>query len=355
MRRKDKKNSYLCSLQKKEFMKRFNIILLCGCVIFGIVSCKKNRFEIADTGFEQVKIERFDRDLMSIDTARIVEQIAELREKYGDFFALYTEKIIPIGNETSPNYYPLIKGFVNDSMVREIYNEAQLCLGDMSDIERELTIAFGYIRRYFPNIEIPRVLIHISGFNYNIVLADGFLSVGEDFYLGDDYEPYLYLENLYEYQRRNMYREKIAPNYVYGFLVGEFPMDVFSTRLLENMLYRGKIMYLQTVIMPNQPQHVLFGFTPETLQWCKDNEQQMWLYILEKRHLFVNDMFTVAKYLNEAPFTSFFGNESPGQAAVWLGYRIVKQYMDNNTHITLPELMSETDYQKILEQSKYKP
>ena len=337
-------------------MRKFRIILLCVCVAFGIASCKKNRFEIARTaGFPQMKIERFDIDLMNIDTARVVEEVAGLKEKYGDFFAIYSEHIVPIGNEASPDFYPLIKGFVTDSMVCEIYNEAQHCLGDMSDIERELTIAFGYIRRYFPNIEIPRLLMHISGFNQDIVVVDGFLSVSEDFYLGEDYEPYLYLENLYDYQRRNMYREKIAPNYVYGFLTGEFPMDVFSLRLLENMLHRGKIMYLQTIIMPNQPQHVLFGFTPETLQWCKDNEKQMWQYILESKHLFVNDMFIVSKYLEQAPFTSFFGNESPGQAAVWLGYRIVERYMNNHKNLTLPQLMHETDYQKMLQLSKYKP
>jgi hypothetical protein len=40
---------------------------------------------------------------------------------------------------------------------------------------------------------------------------------------------------------------------------------------------------------------------------------------------------------------------------VWMGWKIVKSYMQNNKNIELSELMSNENYQQILEQSNYRP
>ena len=55
------------------------------------------------------------------------------------------------------------------------------------------------------------------------------------------------------------------------------------------------------------------------------------------------------------PFTAEISQDSPGRLGIWIGWRIVDSYMRNNEHVTIQELMSEGDAQKILEQSFYKP
>jgi hypothetical protein len=59
--------------------------------------------------------------------------------------------------------------------------------------------------------------------------------------------------------------------------------------------------------------------------------------------------------MGEAPFTSYFANESPGRAAGWLGFRIVESYMARNRDKSLGLLMNEVDIQEILEKAKYNP
>jgi uncharacterized protein YjaZ len=81
----------------------------------------------------------------------------------------------------------------------------------------------------------------------------------------------------------------------------------------------------------------------------------MWQYLIEHDLLFVTDQFTIRKLIDEAPFTSYFTNQSPGKAGVWLGFRIVESYMNRNPEIKLEDLMKNTDFQKILEDSKYSP
>ena len=76
---------------------------------------------------------------------------------------------------------------------------------------------------------------------------------------------------------------------------------------------------------------------------------------MEKRDLFKTESTVRASYLNEGPFTAEISQESPGRLGVWIGWQIVDSYMRNNEQVTIQELMSEGDAQKILEQSFYKP
>jgi len=66
-----------------------------------------------------------------------------------------------------------------------------------------------------------------------------------------------------------------------------------------------------------------------------------------------------AAYQKEAngrgTFTSYFSKESPGRAAVWLGFRIIESYMMKNKNNSLADIMKDTDIQGILEKARYNP
>jgi hypothetical protein len=91
------------------------------------------------------------------------------------------------------------------------------------------------------------------------------------------------------------------------------------------------------------------------MKWCEQNEKQLWTYFIENKMLFITDSFVINKYINDAPFTSGFSQESPGRAVVWLGYRIISSYVKNNKNITLQQLMERRDYQNIFNKSRYRP
>jgi hypothetical protein len=81
----------------------------------------------------------------------------------------------------------------------------------------------------------------------------------------------------------------------------------------------------------------------------------MWTKLIEKKYLFNTDRFTIDKFILEGPYTKDFGRESPARAAVWICYKIVSSYIAGNPEITLPGLMEEKNYLKILNQSSYNP
>ena len=52
---------------------------------------KDSRFDVDTSKINlQVKIERFDQDIYHTDTTRINEEIARFRQKYGEFFDVYS-------------------------------------------------------------------------------------------------------------------------------------------------------------------------------------------------------------------------------------------------------------------------
>lgn len=114
-------------------------------------------------------------------------------------------------------------------------------------------------------------------------------------------------------------------------------------------------MYLTKRMLPNQPDSLIFGYTPQQYKWCQRNENNIWTYLIENKLLFTTNLLDINKMINDAPFTSGFSRESPGRTAVWIGYRIVEQFMERNQEYTLDDLMKVNDYQYILNKAKYKP
>ena len=58
--------------------------------------------------------------------------------------------------------------------------------------------------------------------------------------------------------------------------------------------------------------------------------------------------------MNYAPFAKGMPREAPGRVAYFIGYKMMKTYINKN-NITINELICETDARKLLRDSKYKP
>jgi hypothetical protein len=228
---------------------------------------------------------------------------------------------------------------------------------DVKKMEEGLQEAFRHYLYYFPEKKVPAVFTCITGFNNSIVTGDSVLGIGLDRYLGADCKYYTMLE-IYKYIAARMTPENIVPDCMYGWGASEWDFSTLkypADNVLAEMIHNGKLKYFEKCMLPEVPDEIIFGFTPGQMKFCKNNESQMWQYLIENDLLFNNDQFTIRKLTREAPFTSYFTNESPGRAAVWLGFRIVESYMMKNHEVNLQDLMKITDVQGLLEKSKYSP
>ena len=330
----------------------FSFALLCL-----LSSCgKKNRFsevDLSNASVVPVQIQRFDKDFFAIDTSDVASSLAVLQEKYGSFVDLYIKQII--GNPMS-NEEEIVRQFLAHPAYREFYSDCLAKYAGVSDLEAGFTTAFKYVKYYFPDIIIPDVYTHVSGFWDNVVVDEGLISIALDLYLGADYKNYEYIEGIYDYMLPNLRREKIVSDAVFWWLTTEFPdYNIDAPKLLDNMIYYGKIMYLTEVFLPNEKEEDLMGYSRQQWKWCKANEAKMWNYMIEHKHVFSTERVLATKYIDLAPFTSYFPEESPGRTGIWIGWQIVRSFMDKNRDVTLSGLMNNFSAQDILEKSGYRP
>lgn len=324
--------------------------------VSAILSCNRSSDNI-DLRSINVKIEikRFDKALFSLNPDSVIESIPKLSNDYGAFFDLFGEGIIHIGKPTDPDFIGYLESFITDKMVSATYQKVQEVFPNMNDLNSEFTDAFKRFHHYFPTREIPSIYSFVSGFNQSTVLADGLLGIGLDRYLGGDYKNYPLL-GIPLYSINDMKPSKITSDCMRAWAIGEFPFNDSIDNLINNIIYEGRLMYFTKKMLPDQPDSLIFGFSPQQMTWCESNEEPMWTYLIENKMFFISDSFTINKLVNDAPFTSGFSQESPGRAVIWLGYKIVDSYMRNvKNDISFQELMLNRDYQKIFNQSKYRP
>ncbi|HAY88066.1 MAG TPA: gliding motility lipoprotein GldB, partial [Bacteroidetes bacterium] len=98
------------------------------------------------------------------------------------------------------------------------------------------------------------------------------------------------------------------------------------------------------------------NYTRGQIEWCKDHEQNMWKYMVQKDVLFSSDKNEYQKhYFNDGPFTSTFGNDSPPRTGAWIGWQIIRQYMASNPEMSIHDLLKDTDHAAIFQKSGYRP
>jgi len=333
-------------------MKKFSAILL--FLVF-FAACRENsRFAINTAEHPYaIKIQRFDMDLMQLDTAGLYPGIVNLYEQYPDFFPVYLSNVLLIEPDDTAAAADFIRSFLTDTVFSAVNRDVLKEYSKIDPLEKSVAGAYAYIHYYFPGIRLPEVYFFVSGFNLSVMMTDKILAMGTDMYLGAAYP--LYEDITYDYLKTNMKPENLVPDMISALLFREFRMDTNRGRLLDNMLYRGKVMYLLSVCLPDEKPENLIGYTSGQLKWCQRNERQIWASMIDQKHLFSTDNFLIRKYMNEAPFTSPVSQDSPGRLGTWIGWQIVKSYMQRNENATLEDLVRTNDYQKMLEDSGYRP
>jgi hypothetical protein len=331
-------------------------ITLMGLIILAS-SCKRDKFEVNLTGIEvSLEVKRLEKDLFSIDPVEIRNEIPGLIAEYGYFLQLFSY-VINTGEITTPAWYQYLNAFVTDRMNYEAHQSVMEKYDDITDLEDDLRDAFRHYLYYFPEKHVPSVYTCITGFNNSIIIGDSVLGIGLDRYLGPDCEFYEML-GIYQYLTLKMDRKNILPDCMYAWSVTEWDferMNYGTENLFARMIHEGKLFYFARCMLPARELADIFGFTEDQLKFCSNNEGQIWTYLVEHDMLFSTDPLVIRKLTGEAPFTSYFTNESPGKAALWTGYRIVEAYMERNPSTTLRDLMEITDLQSLLSGAKYNP
>lgn len=305
-----------------------------------------------------LKVERFDKDMDKLTAQNLIKLAPQLHRQYSNFYEDYMSKMISAGNPLDTLYYKNLRTILANKDYIELKNSVQKAYPDLSATETQLTDAFKHIKYYYPQTKVPRIISFLSGFAVQTPIGDNYIGIGLDMFLGADSKFYPALrESIPLYISHRFTQQNIVPRVMETYIREDLYPEKETKTLLDRMIYNGKVMYIMQATMPNVADSVLIGYTDKQMKWCTSFEAGVWGYFLENNLLYETDYMKIQHYLTEAPFTPELGekNDSAPKLGIYTGWQIVKKYMDNNSNVTLQQLVAETDYQKILKQSKYKP
>jgi hypothetical protein len=322
----------------------------------------ETRRDLPDVSHIEVEapIQRFEQDLFRLDTSDMEASLARLQEAYPELSRIFFSEIL---GADDPYFAPqgpaaFIRGFIEYPAVRQLYDTVQIVYADMADIQAEFEQAFRYFKYYFPEERSPSVATFLSEYSVGaFVYGDNDLAVGLDFFLGEDY-PYQQYNptnpNFSAYLTRTFNRSHLVSKALQP-LLEDLAGRPAGNRLLDLMIYNGKKLYVLDYLLPLAPDSVKLEMTPAQVKWLKENEREMWAFFIKEELLYSSETKKIRKYVEYSPHSPNMPTEAPGRTANWLGWQIVKAYMQRFPETSFTELFALSDAQAILDASNYKP
>jgi hypothetical protein len=309
----------------------------------------------------KAEIKRFERDLFQLDTLQFAAGLQALEAKYPEFATIYFEKILgsrdsliaPEGHEA------YMRGFVTHESLRKLYDTCQIAYPDLKQLEQSFSRAFQFYKYYFPEQPLSgEVVTFISEYTLGgFLYGENSIGVGLDFYLGDQY-PYQQYNpsnpNFSRYLTRTFNADHLVSKSM-SLLVDDLLGTPSGNRLIDYMIHNGKELYLLDKLLPEAPDSVKLEYAQAQLDWCEGNESNIWAFLLEENLIFSTDWGKFRKLVEPSPSSPGMPAQAPGRTASWLGFQIVKAFMEQKPETTLQELIALRDAQAILDLSKYKP
>ncbi len=326
----------------------------------------KDESEAIDTDKIKIKL-KFTRFDEAIFNAKNPQEIADLENQYPDFYPVYMYQLMGDITQTDQSALEAAANLMrNFTTVPEfglgLKHRADSIFPSFEPFKKELTEAMKRYSYFFPADTIPEFITFISPLRINFPIIEGKnqIGIGLDMYLGSDYKPYhsfQLADQFPAYRVRKMRKEYLLRDLITAMCVNKLKPIETKTRLLDEMIYEGKIACMVKAILPQTPDSIIMGYTPSQIAWATENESEIWAALVDSKVLYITEPDEIRHYINDAPFTTAkgFGSGTAPRIGSFTGLQIMAKYMAKNPSLTLQQILMENDADLILNKSKYKP
>ncbi len=327
----------------------------------GLAAChdRKNLPDLSHISVS-VTIERFDKAFFAIDTNQVEAGLRKLNEQFPYFFTDFTANILGVGvlTDTSRTAFALTRQFLTTYL--PVKDSIEYRFEKLDGLEKELARDFRFVKYYFPSYALPKkVVTYIGPFDApGVAITPYALAIGLQLYAGRQFSFYNSLQGQEMYP--GYISRRFEPEYIPVNCIKAIGEDLFADKsqgkpLIDQMIEKGKSWYLTDLLLPETPDSLKTGFTGKQLAWCQGNEGLIWNYFLQPgTDLYTIDPDIIKNYIGESPSTAGMPDASPGNIGQWVGWRIVRSYMEKNPGTSITDLMK-TDPRKIFQGAGYKP
>lgn len=330
-------------------------------ILFCLSACSGNK-RTPDVSNIKVTLEsrRLDLDLAAIDTMQVASGVAALHTKYPDFLDFYLDTLMGFNidgrfEDSALGIRDGLRVFLTHKDYRGLFDTVKAHFPDTKGIEEELTKGFRYMKYYFPEYKVPKLVYFTSGLNsYSAITYGNIVGIGLDMYLGPKY-PFYTSVGLAAYVTQRLQPQYIPVDVFKVIYREDHPFTMDDRNLLDMIVQRGKEQYFLEQVLPFTDDSLRLGYSAAQLDWCRKNEAQIYGFFINEKVLYETNLQTVMRYVSDGPHASKMPAEAPGNIGAFTGLQIVRRYMKEHPGTSLQQMLGETDAQRFLQESKYKP
>lgn len=237
-----------------------------------------------------VEVLRYDKLESQYLTTGDFSALQQMNTGYPNETRTLIEDVLKLGEVNDPDINNKFLNYYQDTILQQLIIDTEEKYSNMDDINKQLNNAFKRLNKKLPKIKKPRIYAQIGALDQSIIINENSLGISLDKYLGEDYP--LYKKYYSDDQIKMMTSSFIVPDCMGFYLLSIYPMPTKdSLTRSEKNLHMAKI------------------------QWVVDKAM--------KKNTFGN--------LREV--------------------KIVDAYMRKHPAVTTDQLLSNNDYQSIIEQS----
>jgi len=342
---------------------KFSILLIPFGLLLG--SCDP------DVGFQEKRTEinptlssdliRYDQLIEALDTTDIISDYHGKTTTIQPFRSLHDQQLLGITSDEA--LIRELNAFKTDTSYKKLYEEVQDILGDLDEEKQAVD---QMLENYLlltgkSQDQLPRIYGFISGFTYQAFLFDDDqndgIGIGLEMYLGEDfpYEKAFGSDPRFSSYLTRTYNKEHLPRKIAEVLSEDMLGPPDKSDFLSLMIWGGKKLYLIDNLISFAPDSIVTEYTQGQLDWCRNNEAEIWSFFFEHDLFYENDIKKFNKLISPAPTSPGMPAESPGQTANYMGWQIIKAFMQRNPDVSIKEMIFMRDAQEILDLSKYKP
>lgn len=340
-------------------IKPFSLLFIATICI--LISCSTGEKKVeAISSDHSINIYRYDEVLDQWSNNLEDFNLLDVEKDSPAFTDVYIHQILALPRDSVIIKQELTR-MLQDTGFQKLMEDVNTEFRDLTKVENEIgELLHNYTKAYEVS-ETPKVYSFISGFVYQCFVFDDIeqegIGIGLDMFLGADF-PYARINPsnpAFSGYLTQFYTEDYIVKKVAEVLVEDKLPSPQRSDFLSMMIWGGKKLYLIDELIPFKSDDVVIEYTPEQYKWCQENEAEMWDFFFDKELFYETDIRKFNKLIGPSPTTPGMPSESPGRTANYMGWQIVKKYMADNPEITIEDLITEQNAQKILDAARYKP
>lgn len=210
---------------------------------------------------------------------------------------------------------------------------------------------FQRLQIHFPKADFPDNIFFMNSYFYSSVnCIENDLCIGVERYLGANTAEIKELpaDPFYDWIKKAMEEKYMDRDAVCGWVLNNIVEMPESQNHIEAMINWGKVLYFTEAAFPEIEPALLLRYSQKDYDWALNNERGFWEYLVKYNMLFQKNATDQAGLIQEGPFTAGIPMKGPDRLGQFLGYRIIKSYIEQND-VTLLQLLK-TPYAQILQE-----